>query len=561
MASKAVNKRKTRKAAPRVTGDFSSVRTLARPDEWALNMGLKVDGRPFTLEGREYVQQVIRDTSDEIVIPKAAQMAFTVTFLTRTLHWITQRKWHHLYLLPLKTGAIPFVQSRIDPIIDSHEVLRSAFKTVDNRLHKQSAESINLYIRGTNIERELQEIPVDVEVWDERDRMVEDNLEDARHRMDGSLVKKLTMLSTPTVPGHGIDAEDGWWASDQHLWEKACPGCNRFQVLDFEDHMKLGDTADECVIECEFCHRQFQDWERMVANAFGRWVPQNLTGRSRGYKITQFNSPSQTTYEIIKGWYLGQRDAKKLKSFYNQSLGRPYVAAGDKFTAQILDKCVMPEHTLGGIPESAVYIGVDVGMSIHVKASTLTRSGMRRTWAMKIFKEWDELDRFFASLNSFVAVIDAHPEKRAARDLSIKYQGRVWLGFELDRPATQEIAVWFPQKYGEAGKCVIDRTMAFDTTIKDYMDGRVILPQDAREQGEFLVNKDYNGFYHHMMQMVRVEREDTQGRIRAFWQKNKNPDHWHHADMFERIACLRSPTLEIPADISDAFGKASVLAA
>ena len=46
-------------------------------------MKLRVDGRLFSLEGREYVRQVIRDTSQEIVIPKAAQMAFTVTFITR----------------------------------------------------------------------------------------------------------------------------------------------------------------------------------------------------------------------------------------------------------------------------------------------------------------------------------------------------------------------------------------------------------------------------------------------------------------------------------------------
>ena len=63
---------------------LAAARELARPDEWALNMALKVDGRHFSLEGREYVRQVIRDTSDEIIIPKAAQMAFTITFLTRS---------------------------------------------------------------------------------------------------------------------------------------------------------------------------------------------------------------------------------------------------------------------------------------------------------------------------------------------------------------------------------------------------------------------------------------------------------------------------------------------
>src|SRR5262245_37404506 len=123
--------------------------------------------------------------------------------------------------------------------------------------------------------------------------MVEDNLEDAKHRMDGSEIQKLTILSTPTVPGHGVDAEDAWWASDQHKWEVPCPGCNRFQTLSFEENLRLGDTADECAVECAHCHREFQDWERAGLNKLGRWVPHNPDGKKRGYHVSQFNSPTQ----------------------------------------------------------------------------------------------------------------------------------------------------------------------------------------------------------------------------------------------------------------------------
>jgi len=316
-------------------------------------MGLKVDGKPFTLDGGEYVQQVIRDTSPEIVIPKAAQTRFTVTFLTRSLHWVTQRGWHHLYLLPLKTGAIPFVQARIDPIINSNEFLSDQFTSVDNRLHKQSKQSINLYVRGTNIKSELQEIPVDVEVWDERDRMMEqlsdetDPLEEARHRMDGSKIRKLTMLSTPTVEGYGIYADDAWGSSDQHRWEVKCPSCGRFQVLNFEDNVKLGDSPYDSVIECAHCPHEFQDEERIGLNKTGRWVPHNPDGRIRGYHISQFNSPTQPLEEILKAFFAGQSEVRKLKSFYNQNLGLPYTALGDKITPQILDKCRQPGYSMG----------------------------------------------------------------------------------------------------------------------------------------------------------------------------------------------------------------------
>lgn len=538
---------------------FSPVREAARPDEWAINMGLKVDGHPFTLEGREYIRQVIRDTSDEIVIPKAAQTAFTISMLVRTLHWVVIRGWHHLYLLPLKTGAIPFVQARIDPIIDSTEKLRKQFHSVDNRLHKQTENAINLYIRGTNIERELQEIPVDVEVWDERDRMVEDNLEEARHRMDGSHVKKLMIVSTPTVPGHGVDADDGWWASDQHRWEVPCPYCGRFQIITMEENLKLGDNEFECVVECQFCHREISDQQRWALNKSGRWVPQHLNGSTRGYHISQFNSSTQPLVKIMESYYKGQTNARKLRSFYNQSLGQPYVALGDQITPEILDKCRVPGYSLGGIPDGPIFVGADIGNFIHVKASTLNRFGHRRMWAMHVFKEWSELDNFLSKLTSFNCVIDAHPEKRAARDLSLKYPGKVWLGFELDRPQTQEIAVWHPLKHGEAGKVVIDRTMAFDSTINQYIEGRVHLPSNARGLGEYIQRRDYNGFYFQMIQQVRVEEEDTNGRIIARWKKNKNPDHWHHADMFEFIATLRQPSLEIPRELASAFQRGGSL--
>src|SRR5262252_6727237 len=103
-----VSTRKGRQSpATREKLSLGSVKTLARPDLWGDGMELKVDGKPFSLEGREYVRQVIRDYSPEIVIPKAAQMALTITFLTKSLHNVVERRLNGLYLLPVKTGAIP----------------------------------------------------------------------------------------------------------------------------------------------------------------------------------------------------------------------------------------------------------------------------------------------------------------------------------------------------------------------------------------------------------------------------------------------------------------------
>lgn len=518
-------------------------------------MGLRVDARPFTLEGGEYVQQIIRDYSPTIVIPKGAQMRLTVTAITRTLHNILERRWNGLYLLPLKTGAIPFVQGRIDPIIDSNPSLGGRFSSVDNRLHKQSSEGVNFYVRGTNIIRELQEFPVDFEIWDERDRMVEDNLEDARHRMDGSIVRQCLILSTPTVDGYGVYADDGWAISDQHRWEVPCPGCHRYQVLNFNEpdldynNVKLGDTAEECVVECPFCHREISDMERPALNAEGRWTAHNLQGDIRGYHISQLNSPTQPLREIMKDYFQGVSEARKLKSFWNLNMGKAYTAAGDRITPELLDKVRMKGYTMGGIPNSWVSVGIDVGTKIHVWCWHFAR-GQKLLWNLKLYSEWSELDNFLAGLMSWSGVIDAHPEKKLAADLALKYHGKLRVGFSEDRLQASEMAVFHSLKHGEAGRVNIDKSMALDTFIQDFLNGNAWLPIDARDLGEQMPKKPYNGLYHQLTQMVRLEEENTRGTIVGKWVKNRNPDHWHHAGMFATVAAQQQPSLSVPQGIS-----------
>lgn len=541
-----------------------AVQRLARPDVWALDLSLRVDGRPFSISGREYIVQIMRDTSREVIVKKAAQTAFTISFLVRTFHWITERRWHHLYLLPLKTGAVPFVQKRIDPIIASNEILSTKFKSVDNRTHKQTNDNIALLIRGTNVESELQETPTDVVVFDEYDRMTTDWLEDAKHRTDGSDVKRLTYLSTPSVPGHGLDADDMYWSSDQMRWFVPCPACGRYQTFTMEENVKLGNDAWTSVLECQFCPHEFTDLERREANQYGRWDAATPGARKRGYHINQFHSPTMMLSDILEGYFNGQSDAKVLKSFMNQSLGEPYTSPGDQITKELLDSCIDPAHHRGGIPPGPVFGGIDVGHDeIYVKLDYITRSGARAMWNIFHIKDkpgktaWEILEEdVISKLGSWLIVCDAHPDKRGARYLSVKYPGKFFMGFEKDRPEQEEIAKYDKTSYGEPTKVIIDRTLAFDSVISQMMTGNYILPPEARELGAKMPRRDYNGFYAHMIQMVRVEEEDTRGRIVASWQKNKNPDHWHHADMFAFVASLKRPAMAINPGLAKALQKA-----
>lgn len=541
-----------------------SIKHLARPDEWANDLGLKVDGRDFDLEGREYIVQVIRDTSPKLIVKKAAQTAFTISFLVRSFHWVTQKEWHHLYLLPLKQGAIPFVQKRLDPMISGNPYLAAEFSAVDNRLHKQTHKSISLLIRGVNVESEMQETPADVIVFDEYDRMRTDFLEDAKHRVDGSKIKRLTYLSTPTVPGHGLDADDEWWASDMHKWFVPCPHCSRFQTFLLEENVKIGDDKYDCVLECSHCHKAISDEVRPGLNKLGRWEATNLEGLFRGYHINQLNSPTMRLEDIMESYFSGQKDAKKMKAFYNQSLGEPYASLGDQISVQLLDSCKDSQHRMGGLPNGPVYIGIDVGHDdMYVEADYIGRNGERLLYGLWHFKDtpgktaWEYLEeRVLSKISTWMAVCDAHPDKRGAQALSLKYPGRFYMGLEKDRPDQEETAKFDKPERGEPSKVIIDRTLAFDSVIHQMSTGGYVLPPDARELGENLPRRDYNGFYSHLIQMVRVEEENTKGQIVASWKKNKNPDHWHHANMFAFVATMKTPPMRIPSAMSKAMQKA-----
>lgn len=566
-----------------------AIQALAWPDIWALDLGLEVDAHPFDMRGREYERDILRDESKVIIVPKGAQLGFTTLFVLKSAHAVVKRAKSVLYLLPLKAGSVAFVQSRIDPILDSNKNLAVEFERVDNRGQKVTQRGVKWNIRGTNIQSELREVPADVLVLDERDVANEENLDDAYARLDGSDYARVYELSTPTVDGHGVYGDDGWESSDKMRWWVACCHCGSYQVIDFESNVLpyLGNDLDESqdACRCQHCRKPWSDVDRANMNASGKWVPEAPGANKRGYHLSQFNSPTKTLTDprlgILVNWFRGQVDAKKLKAFYNLGLGLPYSAPGDKFTVELLDKA-RSDYTMGGIPDGPVCIGVDVGQNVLYVTMWINKGKRRRLWrAFTVTgdgtrKKWQVFDEdVLQETTNWIAVIDAHPDKEEAEELSKKYSGRVWMGFEKDRPEQEETAKFQEAKFGEPAKVNIDRTMAFDSYIKLYLNGNAFLPRDAREIGEFLPGKAYNAFYHHHLQMTRVEQADTSERLVARWVNGKvqtdaatqkktakagnRPDHFHHSCMFAWVASMQETPLIVEPEVGELFAAAGGL--
>jgi hypothetical protein len=546
-----------------------------------------VDGAAFDMRGREYEQAILRDESKYIIVPKGAQLGLTTIFIVKSMHSLVRRRWKVLYLLPLKAGSVAFVQGRIDPIIDHVPRLKAEFKRVDNRAQKQTTTGINWYIRGTNIETELREVPADILVLDERDKMNEDNMPHAFERLAGSRIQRVYELSTPTIDGFGVYRDNGYPSTDRMKWWVPCPYCGSKQVLTFEENVQpyLGDTIEDCEesCRCSHCHHVLTDTDRANMNAGGVWVPENPGGKTRGYHLNQLNSPTKSLADpqlgILVNYFLGQFDSKKLKEFHNLGLGLPYAAPGDKFTTELMDSC-RRAYNHGSIPSTSLFLGIDQGAEVlHVTFSTLSDTNDRRIIDTRLVRadgvrtKWQVLDEDILQVyGNWLAVCDAHPDKEDCENLSKKYPGRFFMGFEKDRPEQPLTADYRPFKYGQPAKVNIDRTMAFDSLIKSYLDGKTHLPRDAREMGEYMPKLAYNGFYHQHLQMVRVEQPDAADRMVARWVNGneetagtkksgsgKRPDHWHHSDMFNLIATFKDMPLRVAPAVGDLFRQAGGL--
>jgi hypothetical protein len=271
--------------------------------------------------------------------------------------------------------------------------------------------------------------------------------------------------------------------------------------------------------------------------------------------------------KFMKNYFAGLTDSRKMRAWFNNNRGEPFVAFGDQVTAELIQSCVPGDHHMGGIPPSPIRIGIDQGNSLHVRADYLDRWNRRCFWQIIEFvdkpgaKKWDQLEKWLDQLTTWVGVIDIHPEKTKAQDLCEKFYGRLWLGIEFDRPDQADTALWSDPKRDKIAKVSIDRTAAFDTYIQRLIKGNMIFPSEVMTLGQVMPRLPYNGYVYQLCQQVRDEEEDTKGRLVARWKKNKNPDHWHHADMFCEIATMTKPYVNVTAEFGELFARSGNMVA
>ena len=262
---------------------------------WLKKGNIVLDGMPFTFDDHEYLIDVYLDDSPKQVDKKGAQMGFTTHKILFSVHGCKNiYPKGILYMLPTRDDTTDISKTRFGRLIDENPgTIGQWIANTDQANLKQIGSSF-LYLRGTRTRTALKSIPVDVIIFDEFDEMRPgsgavtgdkslkfDPITLARERLSHSKFQHEHVLSTPTLPDYGIEAE--FDKSDQKFWYIKCEKCNAWTCLEltFPDCFVVTEKGN-IVRGCKKCKAE-------IYPRNGQWVSHYPSNDISGRYITLHN--------------------------------------------------------------------------------------------------------------------------------------------------------------------------------------------------------------------------------------------------------------------------------
>lgn len=491
------------------------------------------DDFPWTLE--------MHNSNAEINIgQKSAQMGYTETALNITLYKIDIKALNCLYILPTKTpDASEFSAARFDSALELSPHLRSMFSNVKNVGHKR-AGSANLYIRGSNSRSSLKSIPVAFIVFDEVDEMNQENIPLAEERTSAQADPQIWKISTPTVPGVGINVEFENSTQEHFIFE--CPHCSHHTELIWPDSIVIvGEHQDdpriaETYLICKECkgkleHEDKSNWLNIDNTHWEPFGDPNFA--ARGFYINQFYSHRMQPWKIAKKYFQGLVDKPSEQEFFNSKLGIPHIVEGSKIEEHEIEEAKKrgKRSKSDPIPENRlITMGVDQGRWLHwwvdlwhfpKLGNDLNMIAECETLAEGKCVDFSELDTLMKQYQIMMCVIDAQPDRRMAYEFACRFWGHVKLCFYGKGQQAKTISI---DPEDSQHRITVDRTSWLDVALNRFHINTITLPSDISLEA-----------IEHLQALVKHYSKDSSGNPVGKY-INIGPDHFGHARCYSEIA-------------------------
>lgn len=505
---------------------------------WAYHNKIKLVAGHFTLEGHEYQVEMMQSKAKRQCAKKATQMAFTETFVLRTLHKLRYGYYPLgcLYLFPTGDDVADFSSTRFKPLIkDNPRTIGQYVRDTDRTNLKRIVDSY-LYFRGAKLTQEIQgkktssklkSIPVDGFVVDERDEMEDQAITMAKGRYKHSHIQEEAYLGNPTIPHYGID--EIYEQSDQRVWMIPCRKCGKETCLELEFPGCLHRTKDDRVIRlCIHCRDQ------VLYPREGHWVPlyPERSKDMEGRWISHLNSIFVDPKEILDTYENPNLTKTDKQEFYNLTLGMAWLDAESQLIENdIYNICGRDPFTM--IHPGPTAMGVDIGSKLHVVVGYRPNETQLGILYVARVSSWNDVHDIAKRMNVSCAVIDSEPELHKAREFQEEEPYEIFLCDYYERQRKS------PSFNQDDGMVKINRTEICDAThdlIKK--EGKCRLPRK---------NEELRQFAKEMCNIVKTLHIDEKTNSREFRYKplgSGRPDHYRHATNYFLLASMRIPVYE-----------------
>jgi hypothetical protein len=499
----------------------------------------KIRGANFSFLGHEYQRRILEDRSQNIVILKSAQIGISEMSARMALaRAALVNGFSTIYTLPSATAAQNFMKTRVDPVVDSSPYLSEIVsKEVDNASVKRFGDSY-VYVRGAQVDRQAISIPADMLIVDEVDNSNQDVITLYESRLIHSSYALSVKLSTPTIPGFGIDL--AYKQSRRHLNMCKCARCNEWFYPTYYEHVKVPGFDDnlDTVTRAHFANPKFLWHQAYVAcprcgvevsllPQHREWVIENPDDAflTAGYRISPFDCPT-----IIKPSALVKAsvDYARKQDFNNQRLGVPLEDKEASLDKEELDKLIISNPPAG----FSRVMGLDMGMVCWCTIADVLPDGtliIVKVEPIPLFNVVQRRKELAAEYRVRMTVVDHGPYTETVYRMQQESQN-VFAGVYVRSKSTDLFKVKDVEADREEGKEALQQVNIARDRVFDLIMG--LLRSAAIVKVSCTHDETWKD---HLTDMKRV-REFVQDELVFVWTKTTGNDHLHHSLLYAVVA-------------------------
>lgn len=416
---------------------------------------------------------------------KSRQAGVSENSVTETLWMLDNHNVNIVYTFPSPKQVEDFSNTRIKTALtDSQGNALEVLMGDPQNVTLRKVGKGYLYMRSATNPKLGEGIDADCVVFDEIDRMRRNVGIAFKESLSASKFGWERQISTPTLPGRGID--ELWQKANQWHWFVKCPACGHEQILRYpENILELHSVAPyEKIIPpgsyaycCSKCHSPKIDrW-----HGIWRLTKKVPSDEHDCFHINQLMCAWITADQIMQK----KRDYRFPQLFWNYVLGLEYASDNILITEAHMLRCI-DTALYNGVGRSSRYVrysvGIDWGNLSWATVFGITTEG--RTDLINIFmaEDTDEplestkrIEEFIRPFDPDVIVADTGYGKDRIAHLIKAFPGRVFGCTYTENAKSIE-----PKFVESSHSVTVDRTAWLKGTAQQFREAKIRIPSAER---------------------------------------------------------------------------------